>query len=208
MKAPAWLDAHVQAFAFFGGVAQIIVPDNPTTSTHQTHKGDTERVVKARYQQLADHYETAIVPARVNRPRDKAAAENAVNAVTVVTVVNKRVIGYLDGDVFATLTELNGAIGERVREINHDIRRADDTTRWERFTTEEAALHGLLPSTPSKLLCRHRHNSWNITDVRSPRRGINVNAYSIIDIFSRKLVGCRVENREVDALAVEMLQGA
>ena len=30
MKSPAWLDAHVQAFAFFGGVAQIVVPDNPT----------------------------------------------------------------------------------------------------------------------------------------------------------------------------------
>src|SRR5665647_2798789 len=115
MKAPAWLDAHVQSFAFFGGVAQIVVPDNPTTSTHQTHKGDAERVVNARYQQLADHYQTAIVPARVKKPRDKAAAENAVN------VVNKRVIGYLDDDVFTTLSELNEAIEERVREINHDI---------------------------------------------------------------------------------------
>src|SRR5665811_1614438 len=69
-KRQAWLDAHVQAFAFFGGVAQIVVPDNPTTSTHQTHKGDAERVVNARYQQLADHYQTAIVPARVKKPRD------------------------------------------------------------------------------------------------------------------------------------------
>ena len=68
MKSPAWLDAHVQAFAFFGGVTQIVVPDNPTTSTHQTHKGDAERVVNARYQQLADHYQTAIVPARVKKP--------------------------------------------------------------------------------------------------------------------------------------------
>ncbi|WP_022887657.1 DDE-type integrase/transposase/recombinase [Glaciibacter superstes] len=70
MKSPAWLDAHVQAFTFFGGVPQIVVPDNPTTSTHQTHKGGAERVVNARYQQLADHYQTAIVPARVKRPRD------------------------------------------------------------------------------------------------------------------------------------------
>jgi len=70
MKSPAWLDAHIQAFAFYGGVAQIVVPDNPTTSTHQTHKGDAERVVNARYQQLADHYQTAIVPARVKKPRD------------------------------------------------------------------------------------------------------------------------------------------
>lgn len=139
MKSPAWLDAHVQAFTFFGGVTQIVVPDNPTTSTHQTRKGDAERIVNARYQQLADHYQTAIVPARVKKPRDKAAVENAVN------VVNTRVIGYLDDDVFTTLTELNDAIEERVREINHDICRADDTTRWEQFHAEEAVFLGPLP---------------------------------------------------------------
>lgn len=139
MKSEAWLDGHVRAFSFYGGVPQIVVPDNPTTSTHQRHKGDAERVVNARYQQLADHYQTAIVPARARKPRDKAAAENAVN------VVNKRVIGYLEDDVFTTLSELNDAISERVREINHDLRRADDSTRWERFDTEEAHLLGPLP---------------------------------------------------------------
>ncbi|TFD70137.1 hypothetical protein [Cryobacterium sp. Hb1] len=95
--------------------------------------------MNARYQQLADHYQTAIVPARVKKTRDKAAAENAVN------VVNKRVIGYLEDDVFTTLGELNALIEERVREINHDIRRADDTTRRERFDAEERELLGPLP---------------------------------------------------------------
>ena len=120
-------------------MVQIIVPDNPATSTHQARRGDAERVVNARYQQLADHYGTAIVPARAKRPRDKAAAENAVN------VVNKRVIGYLEDDVFTTLSELNDAIEDRVREINHDMRRADDSTRWERFVAEEAGLLAPLP---------------------------------------------------------------
>ena len=50
--------------------------------------------------------------------------------------------------------------------------------------------------------------SWDITDLRSPWRGIAFKAYSIIDIYPRKLVGCRVENREVDALAVEMFETA
>lgn len=141
MKSEAWLDAHVRAFSFYGGVVQIVVPDNPTTSTHLVRKGDAERVVNARYQQLADHYGTAIVPARTRKPRDKAAAENAVN------VVNLRLIGYLEDDVFTSLAELNEAIDERVWEINHDLRRADDSTRWERFTTEEQALLAPLPDT-------------------------------------------------------------
>lgn len=138
-KSEAWLDAHVQAFAHFSGVPRIVVPGNPTTATHQRLKGDAERVVNTRYQQLADHYGLAIVPARVKKPRDKAAAESAVN------VVNKRVSGYLAEDVFTSLAELNEAIGERVREINHDIRRADDSTRWERFEAEEAPLLRSLP---------------------------------------------------------------
>jgi transposase len=141
MKSPAWLDAHVRAFGFFGGVTQIVVPDNPTTSTHQRTRGEAERVVNARYQQLADHYQTAVVPARVRKPRDKAAVENAVN------VVNKRVIGYLEGEVWTTLAELNDAIDERVGEVNHDLRRADGMTRWERFTTEEQPTLAALPAT-------------------------------------------------------------
>ena len=141
MRSEAWLDAHVRAFAFYGGVVQIVVPDNPTTSTHLARKGDAERVVNARYQQFADHYGTAIVPARARKPRDKAAVENAVN------VVNKRVIGYLEDDVWTSLAELNEAIDERVWEINHDLRRADDSTRWERFETEEAGLLAPLPDS-------------------------------------------------------------
>lgn len=50
--------------------------------------------------------------------------------------------------------------------------------------------------------------SWDITDLASPWRGVSFKAYSIIDIYSRKLVGYRVEDREVDALAVQMFQDA
>jgi len=50
--------------------------------------------------------------------------------------------------------------------------------------------------------------SWDITDLRTPWRGLAFKAYSIIDIYSRKLVGWRVEEREVDDLAVEMFERA
>ncbi|WP_449373457.1 Mu transposase domain-containing protein [Arthrobacter psychrolactophilus] len=64
---------------------------------------------------------------------------------SAVNTVNKRVIGYLAEDVWMTLAELNEAIAERVWEINHDIRRADGTTRFERFTEEEATVLSPLP---------------------------------------------------------------
>ena len=50
--------------------------------------------------------------------------------------------------------------------------------------------------------------SWDITDLRSPWRGVAFKGYSIIDIYSRKLVGYRVEDREADHLAVEMFTDA
>jgi putative transposase len=50
--------------------------------------------------------------------------------------------------------------------------------------------------------------SWDITDLRTPWRGVAFKAYSIIDIYSRKIVGCRVEDRECDALAVDMFETA
>src|SRR5699024_5506344 len=104
------------------------------TATHRKTKGDAARVVAERYRQMADHYGTAIVPARVKKRRDKAAVESAVHTV------NKRVIGYLAEDVWTSLSDMNEAIAERVHEITHDIRRADDTTRFDRFASDEAPL--------------------------------------------------------------------
>lgn len=50
--------------------------------------------------------------------------------------------------------------------------------------------------------------SWDITDLRTPWRGVAFKAYSIIDIYSRMLVGWRVEERECDDLAVAMFEDA
>lgn len=142
MRMDAWIGAHVGAFELFGGVPQILVPDNASTATHRKTRGEAARFVNERYRQMADHYGTAIVPARVRKPRDKAAVESAVNTV------NKRVIGYLLEETWTTLAELNEAIAERVWEVNHEIRRADGTTRFELFATEEASMLSALPDEP------------------------------------------------------------
>ncbi|TLP90507.1 IS21 family transposase [Nesterenkonia salmonea] len=139
MRMGSWLEGHIGAFDFFGGVPQIVVPDHASTATHRGAKGDAARVINPKYQQMADHYGTAIVPARIRRPRDKAAVESAVQTI------NKRVIGYLAEEVWMSIAELNEAIGERVDEINHQIVRADHTTRYERFAAEEAEALATLP---------------------------------------------------------------
>jgi putative transposase len=50
--------------------------------------------------------------------------------------------------------------------------------------------------------------SWDITDLYSPWVGKRFKAYKIIDIFSRQIVGWRVEDGEADYLAVDMFTAA
>ena len=139
MRMEAWLDGHIRSFDFWGGVPQLIVPDNALTATHQRERGDAARFVHDRYRQLADHYGAAVLPARVRRPRDKAAVEAAI------ATLNVRVLAPLLEEVWTSLPDVNAAVREHLHEINHSIRRADGSTRFERFTQEEAAALSPLP---------------------------------------------------------------
>jgi len=60
-----WLHAHVKAFEFFGGVPELAVPDNLKSAVRKTHRYDPN--INPSYQQLASHYQCAIVPARPYR---------------------------------------------------------------------------------------------------------------------------------------------
>ena len=66
----AWIAAHVNAYRYFGGVTRILVPDNLKTGVIKNSR--TETVINKTYQDMADHYGTAIIPARVRTPKDKA----------------------------------------------------------------------------------------------------------------------------------------
>lgn len=79
----------------------------------------------------------------------------------------------------------------------------------------------LRPKTPTRTQKREPRNkpvlratrpgqvwSWDITDLYSPWRGVAFKAYKITDIFSRQIVGWRVEDREADHLAVDLFAAA
>ena len=186
MKMPAWLDAHMRAFAAFGGVTEIVVPDNASTATHRGAKGDPARSVADRYQRLADHYGFAIVPAGVRKPRHKAAVESGVN------VVNLRVIGYLLEERWTCVTELNEAIDERVEEINAAIRRQDGTTRSERFAGEEAGRLRPLPAD------RFEEVDWRQAKVqRNYHLTCESQHYSVPHRLAGRLVRVRLTATEV-----------
>src|SRR5690606_36485260 len=80
MDLHAWVHAHVRAYDYFGGVTQIVVPDNLKTGvTKHTHK---ELILNPTYKEMASHYNTIIMPARVRSPKDKPSVEGSVNTIS------------------------------------------------------------------------------------------------------------------------------
>ena len=80
-KQAAWITAHVHMYEYFGGVARILVPDNcKTTVDHNA--GWKDQRINAVYQEMAEHYGTAIIPARVRAPKDKPNAEGSVGNIS------------------------------------------------------------------------------------------------------------------------------
>ncbi|MDF9722956.1 DDE-type integrase/transposase/recombinase [Serratia marcescens] len=65
----SWLMAHVRAFEFFGGIPQLLVPDNLKAAVTRANR--YEPVLNENYRKLARHYNTAIIPARPRNPRSK-----------------------------------------------------------------------------------------------------------------------------------------
>ena len=75
-RTESFLDAHVRAFEHIGGSPELLVPDNLKTGVKQPDRYEAEIYVP--YAELAGHYGTVVLPARVGKPRDKAKVEVGV----------------------------------------------------------------------------------------------------------------------------------
>lgn len=106
----AFLTGHADAFTYFGGVPALVVCDNLKTGVVRADRYEPD--LNDEYAALAAHYGTAILPARVRRPRDKAAVENGVLGVY------RRVLAPLRNRTFFSLAELNEALAERLEAVN------------------------------------------------------------------------------------------
>jgi len=106
-----WIAAHARAFATIGGVPQLLVPDNTKLAIIKACRYEPQ--VNRTYAEMATHYDTAILPARPHRPRDKAKVE-------AVLIIERWLLGRLRHRRFYSLTELNAAIGELLRQLNEE----------------------------------------------------------------------------------------
>ena len=98
MDQQAWTQAHVEAFAFFGGVPARIIPDNLATGVERADLYDPK--LNRAYAELAEHYGALVDPARARNPRDKARVERPMPYVRD---------SFWRGRDFTTLTEMQAA---------------------------------------------------------------------------------------------------
>lgn len=108
--AASWLDGQQRAFAAFGGVPKVGVPDNPKALIARADR--YEPTLTPVYADFARHYGVAIVPARVRKPKDKASVEGAVK------IVEMRVLARARDRVFASLVVLNAWLDEQIAALN------------------------------------------------------------------------------------------
>ena len=130
-----WNNGHVRALEFFGGVVKIVKPDNLRTGI--TKPNYYEPGVNLAYQELAEYYQFAVLPARVRKPKDKAAIENGV------LNVERWIIAPLRKRKFFSLQEVNLAIRELLEKLNTKVMQGVGRSRRQEF--EEIDLPNLRP---------------------------------------------------------------
>ena len=118
-----WIGAHTRAFEAIGGVPRLVVPDNTKTAVIKACL--YEPSVNRTYTEMAGHYDTAILPTRPRKPRDKAKVEAGV------LIMERWILGRLRNRCFYSLAELNVAIRELLVRVNDErpIRRLGVTRR-------------------------------------------------------------------------------
>ncbi|MGQ0803874.1 MAG: IS21 family transposase [Actinomycetota bacterium] len=137
---PHWLGAHVRAFEFWGGAPAILVPDNLRSGVTKAHR--YEPILNASYAELAAHYGTAIIPARPNKPRDKAKVEQGV------LIAERWILAALRNRRFFSLAEANRAIAERVAWLNARPFKKLEGSRMSLFADLDRPALRPLPATP------------------------------------------------------------
>jgi transposase len=143
---PDWIASHQRAFAYFNGVTELLVPDNIKSGVTKACRYEPD--LNPTYQDMASHYGTAVIPARVRKARDKAKVEVGVQ------VVERWILAALRNRTFFSLSELNGAIEELLVRLNAKQFKKLPGSRRSQYETLDRPVLKPLPSS------RYEYAEW------------------------------------------------
>jgi transposase len=181
-----WLKVQMNAFEFYGGCPQLLVPDN--TKTGVTRACNYEPDLNPTYQEFAAHYRVAVLPARPYKPRDKAKVESAVQ------VVQRWILMRLRQRRFLSLTECNQAIHDLLGYLNQrPFRKRRDESRASLFAKVDRPALQPLPSN------RYDLSQWSQARVNIDYHiAFDANFYSVPYALTGEVVEVRATPATVE----------
>ena len=146
-----WIGSHMRAFEFIQGAPEIVVPDNLKSGV--TKPCRYEPGVNLTFEEMAQHYGVAVVPARPRKPRDKAKVEAGV------LIAERWILAALRKRTFFSGGELNQAIAELLVRLNERPFRKREGSRKSLFETIDRPALRPLPAEP------YRYGEWDFVRV-------------------------------------------
>ncbi len=174
-----WLAAGVRCLEYLGGVPKVMVPDNLKAAVTKAHRYEPE--LNRSYQDFADHYQLAIIPARSRKPRDKAIAEVAVQ------VAERWVLARLRHRRLTSIAEAREAVAELTLELNdRPFQKRGGGSRRSAFLDLDVPLLRPLPAQ------RYEYAQWS-----RPKVGFNYHVEVVRHNYSVpfELIGQHVDAR-------------
>ena len=186
MDQSSWITAHRHAYEYFGGGTEVLVPDNLKTGVQENTR--KRLILNPTYRDMANHYGTVVIPARVKAPKDKPSVEGSVRTISTW------IIAALRHSTCFTLEEWNGVAKEKLEEFNHRPFTKREGSRWSAFLEEEKAYLSPLPPMPYQM------SEWLVAKVQ-PDYHISVKSqfYSVPYEYISQQVDVKVTDHLVEA---------
>jgi len=124
-KQEDFIYSHVSAYQFFGGVPQVVVPDNLKSAVISNNKKGI--VINESYAALARHYSMRVEPARPYKPKDKPKAEQGVQGI------QRYILACFRHRKFFSVDELNEAIAPLLDRYNNKVMKHIGKSRTQLF---------------------------------------------------------------------------
>lgn len=185
----AWVEAHLAAFEFFGGVPRRLVPDNLATGVTRADLYDPK--INRAYAELASHYNVLVDPARARKPKDKPRVERPMRYIRDSFWRGRewRDEAHMQEAALAWCIEVAGA---------RHHRSLDGAQPFAVFQAIEAPALGPLPLAPFELA------RWS-----TPKVGTDCHAKvgKVLYSLPWRLIGQRLDARETERIVEFFVDG-
>jgi len=189
-KEPQWIEVNNHALEYFGGVPAVVVCDNCKQAVI-TNRDWIEPELNKDYAEWADHNRTAIMPAKVRKPKYKSSVEASVG------ILEKGIFHDLEERRYFSLKQFNSDLQDGIEKVNKEPFKKKEHNRYYYWEEERLELMAL-PST------QYQYMERSIAKVSSDFHVRFDNAYYSIDkAYVHKRVSIRATATTVKIYSLE-----